>query len=86
MFMQFKNSSGPQPPGKSQVAIICFLRTTGMDPPQEAIGKQLGPLGPIASRRRFIMHSVKYFKKTLSGSLTLMEFSGCVNAVQSWGN
>ena len=30
--------------GKSQVA-LCFLRNTGTNPPQEAIG----PIGPIAS-------------------------------------
>ena len=37
-------------PGKSLVAIhVGFLRTSGTDPPRDAIG----PGGPIASRRRF---------------------------------
>ena len=46
---------GLVPSGKSQVA-IGFLRNSGMDPPQEAIG----PEGPIASRGRSIRPSVKY--------------------------
>ena len=31
-----EGGGGPDPPGKSQVA-ICFLGNTGMDPPREAI-------------------------------------------------
>ena len=46
------------PSGKSQVA-IGFHRNTGMDPQE----KQLDPLGPIASRGRSILCSVKYVKK-----------------------
>ena len=47
--------SGPSPPGKSQVAID-FLRKNDKDPPRDAIG----PIGPIASRGRFVRPSVKY--------------------------
>ena len=39
----------PPPPGKWQVA-IGFLRTSMTDP----LEKQSGPLGPIASRGRFV--------------------------------
>ena len=42
-------TGGLDPSGKSQVT-ICFLRNTGTD-----------PLGPIASRGRFVWPSVKYF-------------------------
>ena len=48
------------PSGKSQVA-IGFHRNTGMDPQE----KQLDPLGPIASRGRSILSSVKYVKKVV---------------------
>ena len=59
---------------KSQVA-KGFLRNSGMDP----LERQLDPLGPIASRRRSVRPSVKYFDKrkensSLSGP-TLAEFS-----------
>ena len=47
---------GDPPPGKSQVAIICFLRNTGTDP----IEKQLNPRSPIASRETLVRPSVKY--------------------------
>ena len=40
-----EGTGGLNPPGKSQVAVICFLRCTGMDLSQEAIG----PFGPTAS-------------------------------------
>ena len=51
------NQSGGRvsgPPGKSQVA-ISFLKSTGTDPPREAIG----PKGPIASGGRFVLPSLK---------------------------
>ena len=53
----------PHPPGKSQVT-ISFLRNSGTDPPQEAIGEAIGPfasldpLSPIASRRRSVRPSI----------------------------
>ena len=47
---------GVRVPGKSQVA-IGFFRNSGTHPLPE---KQLGPSGPITSRRRFVWPSVKY--------------------------
>ena len=55
-------SRTPPPPGKSQVA-IGSLRNSGTDP----LEGQFDPLGPIASRGRFVRpHAMT--KKTLSGS------------------
>ena len=69
--------SGPQSPGKPQVAIcVCFLRNTGTDP----LEKQYDPSGPIASRGRSIPPSVKYVdffkRKVFSPPHPQTEFSG----------